>query len=553
MQFLYPALQLLRPILQLLYAVATVGLAIYGFNALWLTWKSHRYRSLAPQPQDVESLGNVGSAPRAPSGGGHGAVAAEMERVYQNRETDVAFYNWPTVTVQLPIYNEQHVVERLVEACAQLRYPTHRLQIQVLDDSTDHTVEIVERCVARWQQRGCNIEMVHRENRVGYKAGALQNALPAAAGDFIAIFDADFVPEPDFLLRTLPALLRDESLAFVQTRWGHLNPEYSVLTRSQALALDGHFVVEQAARQAAGYAFGFNGSAGIWRRACIEDEAVGGWHTDTLCEDLDLSYRAQLAGWRPHFLRHVEVPAEIPPQLSAFKRQQARWAQGSIQALRKLTGTIWRSEWTLARKVQGTIHLGSYLLHPLLLVLLLVSLPLTLLHIDTAWPLAYLSIASVGPPLLYAVAQRRLHPGDWLNRWAYIGVLTLLGFGLCLSNSWAVWRGWSGRGGQFLRTPKFRVQSNGDGWRDSIYRLSMGPISVGEFILLLYALAVALAAALRSEWWTLLFSLLYVGGFTLMLTVELWQDRPVRPGRRPAPAENAAPVRQLSDESSVMN
>lgn len=471
---------------QLIYTIAVTTLALYGLNALWLTWVSKK-------------------------------------RVQHKLTPDPSTWCLPTVTIQLPIYNERHVVERLISACIGLTYPKEQLEIQILDDSTDQTRHIVDRSVQRFQQAGHNIHVVRREERSGFKAGALAHAFPLAQGEFIAIFDADFQPPADFLLRTIPHLQRDDSVGFLQTRWGHLNTDYSSLTRSQALALDGHFMIEQSARQSAGYAFGFNGSAGIWRRDCIADPHVGGWQPDTLTEDLDLSYRAQLVGWRPAFLRDVEVPAEIPPQLAAFKRQQFRWAKGSIQTLHKVGGRVWQSNWSLVKKLQATIHLCGYLLHPMLLIILLVSLPLALLNISPAWPLTYLSIASVGPPLLYAVAQRRLHPQTWLQGWSHIGTLTLLGFGLSLNNTIAVFEAFIGRPSSFLRTPKFRVEQNSDSWHQSSYRLPIEPLFWGEVSLLIYALSTALIAASQNRWSTLLFILLYVGGFGLMVGMELWE------------------------------
>jgi cellulose synthase/poly-beta-1,6-N-acetylglucosamine synthase-like glycosyltransferase len=325
-------LELVVFVLQVLYGLCALGLAIYSLHAIWLVWQMRR---VAP------------------------AAAPPMPNV------------WPSVTVQLPIYNERHVAERLIEACATLNYPRDRLQIQVLDDSSDDTVAVVDRSVAYWRSQGCDITAVRRTNRAGYKAGALAHALPFATGDFVAVFDADFRPAPDFLRRTIPQFLTPDAahVGFVQTRWGHLNRDYSPLTRSQALALDGHFAVEQAGRQAAGYIFGFNGSGGVWRRACIEDAQTGGWQDDTLCEDLDLSYRAQLAGWRACYVDEIVAPAEIPPQLNAYKRQQFRWAKGSIQTLRKLGGRVWRSERPAPVRGAAMIHLGSYLIHPMLLLL----------------------------------------------------------------------------------------------------------------------------------------------------------------------------------------
>jgi cellulose synthase/poly-beta-1,6-N-acetylglucosamine synthase-like glycosyltransferase len=485
-------------VLQLLYIAGVIGLTIYGLNALWLTWRFVR----SPQKATATYL-----PPR----------------------------RWPRVTVQLPIYNERHVSERLIDACARLDYPPERLQIQVLDDSTDDTREIVQRRVAYWRRKGIDIRAIYREERGGFKAGALAHAFPQARGDHLAIFDADFVPPRDFLQRTIPTFLQPggERIGFVQTRWGHLNEAYSPLTRAQALALDGHFVVEQAGRQAAGYPFGFNGSAGVWRRACIADPLVGGWQSDTLCEDLDLSYRAQLAGWQPCYRNEIMAPAEIPPQLIAFRRQQFRWAKGSIQTLCKLRQAVWGSSWSTLARLAGLVHLGSYLIHPLLLVLLLVSLPLMQLGIDPAPHLALLSLASLGPPLLYAVAQQQLHPHDWWKRWAFLPLLTLLGTGLSLNNTVAVCQGLTGRGGQFLRTPKFRVETTGDGWRGSSYRLPLDFVWLGEVALLGYALLAVYTALDTGKWWSAPFLLIYAGGYGLMVAVGLWQARrPPLPDRK---------------------
>jgi len=360
-----------------IYIVAALLLALYGANALLLTftyWKV-RHRQSAEPP--------LTRAPR--------------------------------VTVQLPVYNEVHVVARLIDAAVRLEYPAGRLQFQVLDDSTDETTAIARQRVEALRARGVDIVLVRRQGREGYKAGALAHGMGTATGELIAIFDADFVPEPDFLLRTVPHFLTDPHMGFLQTRWGHLNGDYSLLTRAQALALDGHFAVEQTARQRSGWFMNFNGTAGLWRRACIEDS--GGWSGDTLSEDLDLSYRAQLAGWQAGYLPQVVAPAEVPPQIAAFKRQQSRWAKGSIQCLRKLGKDVWRAERSLAARLEGLIHLSSYLAHPLMIVMLLATLPLLLSGARLSWPLAYLSLASLGPPLLYAVAQKSLHP-DWWQRYA---------------------------------------------------------------------------------------------------------------------------------------
>ena len=492
-------------VLQFIYLVCVCGLAIYGLQAFWLTgqvlWRTQSAQHFAIQPRLPATLPTV----------------------------------LPTVTIQLPIYNEQHVAERLIDACAQLNYPLDKLQIQVLDDSTDQTTALVQRRAQCWQARGWQISVLHRVDRSGYKAGALAAALPQASGEYIAIFDADFAPPPDFLLRALPPFFAEqgERIGFVQARWGHLNQDYSPLTRAQALALDGHFVVEQAGRQAAGYPFGFNGSAGIWRRACIADPAVGGWQTDTLCEDLDLSYRAQLAGWHPHYLDDLVAPAEIPPQLAAFKRQQFRWAKGSVQTLRKVGGRVWRSPWPLIARLAALCHLGGYLLHPLLLGLLLITLPLLLLQVAPGAPLALLSLFSFGPPLLYAVAQRKLHPADWWRRWSYLWLLTLLGSGLCLNNSVAVWQGLRGQGGDFLRTPKFRVEQAGDRWQKSSYRLPLDRLFWGEVFLFGYATLTVTVALWLGQWASALFLSLYAGGFGALTLIGLRQaSSPPRLARR---------------------
>jgi hypothetical protein len=322
-------------------------------------------------------------------------------------------------------------------------------------------------------------------------------------------------------------------IGFVQARWGHLNGNYSALTRGQTLALDGHFVVEQAGRQLAGFAFGFNGSGGVWRRACIEAPEVGGWQADTLCEDLDLSYRAQMAGWHPCYRNDIEAPAEVPPQLIAFKRQQFRWAKGSIQTLCKLGNRVWHSDWPLLKRLAALVHLGSYLLHPLLLLLLLTSLPLLWLGANPGAHIALLSFASLGPPLLYAVGQEALYGRRWWQRWLYLPLLTLLGTGICFSNTLAVRQGLTKQGGAFLRTPKFRLEARQDGWRGSTYRLPLDASFVGECILLLYAIVTVAVAWFTGHWMFGLYLLLYVGGFALMIGTSLWQARPVRQNHQP--------------------
>ena len=490
----------------ILYVGAALLLALYGVHTLVLTWiywrRCRRRQDPAPPPLT---------------------------------ET-------PDVTVQLPIYNEAHVVQRLIEAVARLDWPRERLHIQVLDDSDDETTALAEASVQGWRRQGVDVALLRRPTRAGYKAGALAYGLTAATGGFIAIFDADFVPPPDFLRRTVPYFLADPQLGFIQTRWTHLNASESPLTQAQALALDGHFVVEQTARQAAGWFINFNGTAGLWRRACIED--AGGWRNDTLAEDLDLSYRAQLRGWRGRYLGDVASPAELPPQLAAFKRQQSRWAQGSIQCLRLLAGPVWRSRRPLAARLAALLHISGYLVHPLMLILLLTALPLLWYGAGTPWPLAYMSLASLGPPLLYATAQKALYPRwRWLRRYAFLPVLALIGAGVALSNTLAVLRGLGTWGGHFRRTPKFRREGQRGGWLGQRYTLPLEGIVVGEALLSLYAWAAIAVAAARAHFWAIPFLLLYAGGFGLVTGLALWQARPVQAKpkeKRPRPLKTVS-------------
>jgi cellulose synthase/poly-beta-1,6-N-acetylglucosamine synthase-like glycosyltransferase len=381
-------------------------------------------------------------------------------------------------------------------------------------------------CAQNWQSQGVDIDVVRRSSRSGYKAGALAYALPFASGDYIAIFDADFVPPTDFLRRTMPYFHNSSNanVGFVQCRWGHLNRTFSWLTRCQALALDGHFVVEQSARDKANYPFGFNGSAGIWRRSCLEDPKVGGWQSDTLCEDRDVSYRAQMAGWRGLYDSSIEVPAEVPVQMLAFKRQQFRWAKGTIQTLRKLRGRVAsHSAWPLDKRIAAFAHLTSYLIHPLLLLMLLVTLPMLLWDIDPARPLAYLGVFSLGPPLLYALAQRQLAPRRWFLRWAWLPLLMLLGTGLTVNNTWAVYQGFRQRGGAFLRTPKFSVDQSQQKWQHSGYNLPLHPMVMAELFFFVYAIVTIFVALTQRHAGAAPFLMIYAAGYGLMVGVELWQ------------------------------
>ncbi len=363
---------------------------------------------------------------------------------------------WPPVTVQIPIYNERRVARRVLRAVAALDYPRDRLQIQILDDSTDGASASMARLAAQLRaEHGLDVVHIHRKHRQGFKAGALAAGLPQARGELIAIFDADFAPRPDWLKRAVMSLMAHPQLAFLQTRWGHLNRKQNPLTAAQALALDGHFVVEQQARSASGFLQNFNGSAGLWRRAAIED--AGGWQSDTVTEDLDLAYRAQLRGWRGGYLNALDAPAELPPVLTGFKRQQRRWAKGSIQTLRKLARPIWQSAHPWPKKLYAWVHLGGYAFHIPLLSLLLLSLPLALLpHPQLPWPgLGLFSmIFGLAPFLMFALAQVKLAGWRGLQRLWALPVLALLFMGLSPAISLSVLAGLRQQGGTFERTPK---------------------------------------------------------------------------------------------------
>ncbi len=388
---------------------------------------------------------------------------------------------WPTAAVQLPVYNERYVIDRLLQSCAELDYPRDRLIIQVLDDSTDDTTERIAALVAEWRAKGVNMMHVRRGTRQGYKAGALAYGLTLIDCEMVAVLDADFVPPHDFLKRAIAPLVNNPRLAAVQGRWGHLNGTQNPLTRAATMALDGHFVIEQTARNRAGWLINFNGSGGVWRTKAIED--AGGWQATTLTEDMDLSYRAQLKGWQFLYLPDLVVPGEIPPQIMAYKQQQARWSQGGMQCLRLLLGPIWTTqELTLVQRVMATMHLSQYILHPITIIVILLT-PILLIagslqHLN----LTLLGIGGLGPPLLYITSQQALY-GDWKKRtiWS-LPMLFIIGTGIAWTNSRAAVRGFLNRHDEFKRTPKFAQNVHGNR-----YALRWNSSTFWEFALCLYA------------------------------------------------------------------
>lgn len=387
---------------------------------------------------------------------------------------------WPTVVVQLPLYNERYVVGRLLESVAALDYPRELLTIQVLDDSTDETVEITAATVEALAAKGINIQHVRRPERKGYKAGAMAYGMSLVQAEFIMVLDADFVPAPDFLRRTIPHLISRPRLGMVQTRWGHLNPFNNWLTLGQTLALDSHFVIEQTARSRGGWLMTFNGSGGVWRAQCIRE--AGGWRDLTLTEDLDLSYRAQLAGWEFLYLPDIVVPGELPPQIAAYKQQQARWAKGTTQTLWHTLGPLWRSNFSLSQRFMATLHLCQYMPHPLMIVLLLLTPPLLVTNSLQHLSLSILGAVGLVTPLIYVVSQQALYD-NWARRLMAFPVLLALGTGIAWSNTQAVLSGLLGRNTEFRRTPKFVKE-----WQGSGYALKRDPAMWMELLLSAYSL-----------------------------------------------------------------
>lgn len=447
----------------------------------------------------------------------------------------------PEVLVQLPLYNERYVAQRLLEAMGRLDYPRDRLRIQVLDDSDDATTSIVEEAAEHLRREGWRVDHVRRPDRTGYKAGALAYGLDHADAELIAIFDADFVPAPDFLRRTV-GHFADPAVGMVQTRWTHINPGYSLLTRIQAMMLNGHFVMEHGGRHRGGCFFNFNGTAGIWRREAIQ--SAGGWQGDTVTEDLDLSYRAQLAGWRFLYRPDVESPSELPVQMSAFKNQQQRWTRGASQTARKLIGRLWRAPIPLARKVEGTLHLFGNT--PYVLMVLLAALLLPVYWLRDRWNLGW--VIWVDLPMLvagtfalasfYANAERELGASPW-RALARLPVLMALGVGLSINNAWAALDGFRTPGGEFVRTPKYRIESEGDSWRTKAYlprRQAWIPLL--ETAMLIYLTLTAAFVLGAGLWWALPYLLLFIAGYAWVVAQTLlaspwWTTLATLAGPRP--------------------
>jgi len=431
---------------------------------------------------------------------------------------------YPLVTMQLPLYNEYYVVERLLKAACEMDYPKDKLEIQVLDDSTDETIGMVANLVEEYKRKGFDISHVRRNSRAGFKAGALKEGLKTAKGEFVAIFDADFVPSPAFFKETLPYFYIDPKIGLVQTRWEHLNSDYSFLTRVQAMALDGHFVIEQNVRNKAGFFINFNGTGGIWRKDCIYD--AGNWEADTLTEDLDLSYRAQLRGWKFKFLNDVTSPAELPSEINALKSQQFRWTKGAIETARKILPKVWKSDIPFEKKVHATFHLSNNIVFPFILAAGILNVPLIFIKHQGGYE-TYFSImavfvfAFIGSFLFYLYSQKDVYK-DWQRRMLLFPLFMAGSMGFAVNNTKAVMEGIFKKKSEFVRTPKYSVVNKKDNWLDKKYVLKKFNYTVIiELALALYCLFGVAASIYYLELAAVPFQLLFSMGFGLVAWLSI--------------------------------
>ncbi len=438
------------------------------------------------------------------------------------------FQSLPRVTIQLPIYNEMFVTERLVESVSKISYPPECLEIQLLDDSTDETQHVARKAVESLRKQGVNIHYLHRDNRAGFKAGALEEGLRVAKGEFIAIFDADFIPDPEFLNKTIHHFT-DPGVGMIQTRWGHINRDSNHLTQVEAMILDGHFIMEHGGRFHSGRFFNFNGTAGIWRREAIETS--GGWQHDTLTEDTDLSYRAQMNGWRFLYLPDVVCPAELPVEMTAFKNQQFRWAKGLVQTGIKLLPRILKSNLPWKIKSEAVFHLTANCAYPLMVLFSFILLPAMIVRFYQGWfqmlfiDLPLFMAATMSVSSFYMISQREIYPKDWKNRFKYLPFMMSVGIGLSVSNSRAVIEALFGIQTSFKRTPKYRIESSKDrAAQTTKYRGKSGYTPYLELFLGVY-FAISVFYAFRSEnYLTLPFLLLFVVGFIYTGAMSLFQN-----------------------------
>jgi cellulose synthase/poly-beta-1,6-N-acetylglucosamine synthase-like glycosyltransferase len=494
------------------YLVVLFGLSLYGLHRYEIVYLFLKHRKNAPKPQGE-------------------------------------FTMLPKITVQLPVYNEYYVIERLIKSVSELDYPKELLQIQVLDDSTDDTTIISTKLAEELKAEGFNIEVIHRDDRTGYKAGALEEGLKTCEGEFILILDADFLPSRDMLLKTVH-YFTDPKVGMIQTRWGHINRTYSLLTRVQAMFLDGHLLLEQTARSRSGRFFNFNGTAGLWRRSCIETS--GGWQHDTLTEDLDLSYRAQLEGWKFVFLPDLVTPAELPVDMNGFKSQQHRWTKGSIQTCKKILPTVWRSKLPFLVKLEATAHLTSNFAYLLLIFLCVMLNPMNDGLGHGQWRPILLDIpifiaASLSSAVFYFCAQRVLYPKGWIKEIMLFPLLLGLGIGLALNNARAVLEAVFNHQSEFTRTPKYGIDGKSkraEGtkkWRTSRYIPLKSLLPFLELGFALYFTYFVVIAFRHHLWLSLPFLILFQGGFGYVALTSFAQWLP-RVNVEPSEPADALPA-----------
>jgi cellulose synthase/poly-beta-1,6-N-acetylglucosamine synthase-like glycosyltransferase len=465
------------------YFIVLFILALYGMHRYWLVYDYFMYAKNVPAtPPPVEK--------------------------------------WPRVTIQLPIFNERYVIERLVEAISRFDYPVELLDVQVLDDSTDETQEVARNCVERFAAQGMPVVYIHRTNREGYKAGALENGLKTSKGEFVAIFDADFLPEADFLRKTIPYFMNPEGgekIGMVQTRWTYLNSDYSLLTNVETILLDGHFVVEHGARSRRGTFFNFNGTAGVWRRAAID--AAGGWEHDTLTEDTDLSYRSQLKGWKFLYLPQIECASELPVDMNGFKAQQARWAKGLMQTAKKILPKVLKSNEPWHVKVEAFFHLTANISYPLMVLLSTMLLPAMIVRFYQGYfqmlfidlPLFLASTCSISS--FYLVSQRELRPKTWWRTFLYMPFVMATGIGISVRNAQAVIEAIMGKKSEFARTPKFNIEGKQGTFAKKSYRNKAGWMPYAEILLGVYFSLTIVYAIMNENYATVPFLLLFVWGY----------------------------------------
>jgi cellulose synthase/poly-beta-1,6-N-acetylglucosamine synthase-like glycosyltransferase len=472
------------------YFIVLTILAVYGLHRYWLVYDYYKYKKNVPGPPPAIS-------------------------------------QWPRVTIQLPIFNERYVIERLVDAVARFDYPHDLLDIQVLDDSTDETREVARACVDRHAAQGLSISYIHRTNREGYKAGALENGLRTSRGEFVAIFDADFIPEPAFLRQTIP-YFQNPAIGMAQTRWTYLNRDYSLLTQVETILLDGHFVVEHGARSRRGTFFNFNGTAGVWRRAAID--SAGGWEHDTLTEDTDLSYRAQLKGWKFLYLPNIECISELPVDMNGFKSQQARWAKGLMQTALKILPQVFRSNAPWHVKAEAFFHLTANISYPLMVLFSAMLLPAMIVRFYQGWvqmlvidlPLFLASTCSISS--FYLVAQKELRPKTWYRTFLYMPFVMATGIGISIRNAKAVLEALFGIKSEFARTPKFKIEGKGDTFVAKKYRNKAGWMPWAEIGLGIYFAFTVVYALLNQNFATVPFLLLFVWGYLYTGIMSLGQS-----------------------------